>query len=264
MPAQKPVMDADKYAYPISEEFKDLHDIFIAAWDDNFAGLSNAAASQTSSALESDDTRPSVKAKPNRALFEQLRSKKAQSGNVKTESKSTSEADEIEFMAELMFPSAVPVPAPAPASASALKIHRSSQGLPRQDRGFLDCTGAGLDQAARPEARGTGELQVQDGRPRRAPRHDARDVPRPHGRSCEAREDAPHSSRAARPQDWAFHRVGRGSAAKIGARDAAFLCFAPQASQAGVRAHRSVAQSSSLISTNHTTLNVTGDMIALY
>ncbi len=110
------------------------------------------AASQTGSANKSDNTTQSVKAKPNRALFEQLRSKKAQSGNVKTESKSTSEAEEIEFMAELMFPSAAPaLPTAPPPPSPLLKIHRSDQALPRQDRGLPDCTGAGIDQAAGPE-----------------------------------------------------------------------------------------------------------------
>ncbi|EST06324.1 hypothetical protein PSEUBRA_004211 [Kalmanozyma brasiliensis GHG001] len=108
MPTKKLATDADKYSYPISDEFKDLHDIFIAAWDDNFAGLSTGAATETCPTLKSDDPTQGGKAKPNRALFEQLRSQRAQKGNVKADAKSSSEADEIEFMAELMFPSAAP------------------------------------------------------------------------------------------------------------------------------------------------------------
>ncbi|CBQ70478.1 conserved hypothetical protein [Sporisorium reilianum SRZ2] len=106
-----------KYSYPISDQFRDLQDIFIAAWDGNFAGLTHPpSTAEPATASKLDDSAQSVKGKPNQALFERLRSEKAKKAVAKMQPEATSaSADEIEFMAELMFPNtvaqeALPVP----------------------------------------------------------------------------------------------------------------------------------------------------------
>ncbi|GAC97194.1 hypothetical protein PHSY_004779 [Pseudozyma hubeiensis SY62] len=95
------VSDPDKYAYPISDQFGDLHDIFIAAWDGNLTGLAGSSLAE----MEPETEAKTTKAKPNKALFEQLRAKSVRKGITEPNFNSAS-ADEIEFMAELMFPSA--------------------------------------------------------------------------------------------------------------------------------------------------------------
>ncbi|KAJ9477643.1 hypothetical protein PHBOTO_001220 [Pseudozyma hubeiensis] len=102
------VNSPDKYAYPISDQFGDLHDIFIAAWDGNLTGLTGSGVAEKESETEATTT----KAKPNKALFDQLRAKSARKGIAEPNSTSAS-ADEIEFMAELMFPSATAQAVPA-------------------------------------------------------------------------------------------------------------------------------------------------------
>ncbi|TKY85044.1 hypothetical protein EX895_006124 [Sporisorium graminicola] len=117
------VTSDDKTVYPISDQFRDLQDIFIAAWDGNFAGLTHpASAAEISSTSKPDDSVQSVKANPNRALFERLRSDKAKKDVAKNDSDATSTtAEEIEFMAELMFPSSVKQDSPAPFELTSLQ-----------------------------------------------------------------------------------------------------------------------------------------------
>ncbi len=88
-----------QYSYPISDQFRDLEDVFMAAWDDNFAGLSNSAPAEPATPIQAVKDVPKAKAGPNSALFDRLR---AQSTKTKPNSKLSN--DQItEVMAELMF-----------------------------------------------------------------------------------------------------------------------------------------------------------------
>lgn len=93
------VSSSTKYEYPISDQFRDLEDIFMAAWDDSYAGLSRTIAAELASDLKGAESKQTAKAKPNTALFDKLRSQRSKA-NVKPK---TSPADLTEFMAELMF-----------------------------------------------------------------------------------------------------------------------------------------------------------------
>lgn len=108
------VTGTDKSSYPLSDQFGDLHDVYIAAWDDNLTGREQSTISQ----LKPDITTSGNEAKPNQALFTKLRSQRATNGLAKNPSTTD---DEIEFMAELMFPSAAAQASPAQAKPSAMQ-----------------------------------------------------------------------------------------------------------------------------------------------
>ncbi|CDS00714.1 uncharacterized protein SPSC_04592 [Sporisorium scitamineum] len=128
------VTSDNKHSYPISDQFRDLQDIFIAAWDGNLAGLTHpASAAETTPALKPDNPGEGVRAKPNRALFERLRSNSANKDVAKTEPGAISaSSDELESMAELMFPNSAakqesPIPFEPPSLTANLVASPSAQ-----------------------------------------------------------------------------------------------------------------------------------------
>lgn len=94
------VTSSAEYSYPISDQFKDMEDIFLAAWDDSFAGLSHSTDSATSASAQD---KPKTQASPNRELFDKLRSK---SINGKSSPKLT-DAEITDIMAEHMWQGAI-------------------------------------------------------------------------------------------------------------------------------------------------------------
>ncbi|SPO22619.1 uncharacterized protein UTRI_01297 [Ustilago trichophora] len=90
------VSSTAKYSYPISDRFRDMEELLLAAYDDNFAGFSSPSAPDMT--FKPTQSTKNVTAKPNSALFDKLRANRA---NVK-KAKSTS-AEDIDFMAELIF-----------------------------------------------------------------------------------------------------------------------------------------------------------------
>lgn len=90
------VSSTAKYSYPVSDRFRDMEELLLAAYDDNFAGFSSPSAPDTTS--KPAKSVKDVTAKPNSTLFDKLRANRA---NVK-KAKSTS-AEDIDFMAELIF-----------------------------------------------------------------------------------------------------------------------------------------------------------------
>jgi hypothetical protein len=105
-PSRMQVESSDVYAYPISNQFRDLEDIFMASWDDSFAGLTSPA---TESSVKEKLVAKAVKARPNSALFKKLRAARAATGK----EANVQSADDIEFLAELMFPQSAPPVHPA-------------------------------------------------------------------------------------------------------------------------------------------------------
>lgn len=105
-PSRMQLDSSDVYACPISNQYRDLEDIFMASWDDSFAGLTSPATEK--SAKEKLDAK-AVKARPNSALFEKLRAARAETGK----ETNVQSADDIEFLAELMFPQSAPPVHPA-------------------------------------------------------------------------------------------------------------------------------------------------------
>ncbi|SPO21805.1 uncharacterized protein UTRI_01297_B [Ustilago trichophora] len=91
------VSSTPKYSYPISDRFRDMEELLLAAYDDNFAGFSSPSAPDTVS--KPVESAKDVTAKPNSALFDKLRANRA---NIE-KAKSSSAAEDIDFMAELIF-----------------------------------------------------------------------------------------------------------------------------------------------------------------
>ncbi|SNX82459.1 uncharacterized protein MEPE_01165 [Melanopsichium pennsylvanicum] len=122
------VSSTDKYISPISDRFRDNEHLFIAAHDDQF-GLTNPPPFETSNTKPRKSSQSTVSAKPNSALFQKLR---AQRASVKTEAR-ISPADDIDFIADLMFPSAEQAVA-SPVEASSVPIDEPrSSGSKEQD-----------------------------------------------------------------------------------------------------------------------------------
>ena len=127
------VSSTSKYSYPISDRFRDMEGLLLAAYDDNFAGLSNSPTPSTATDADKDVNK--VVAKPNSAFFDKLRANRT-----KKEPKSNT-VDETEFMAQLFFrgtakessPETSPQPTHAPSVSPSAKEEALGQQLEKKE-----------------------------------------------------------------------------------------------------------------------------------
>ncbi|KAJ1033488.1 hypothetical protein NDA13_001479 [Ustilago tritici] len=121
------VTSSTKYEYPISDQFRDLEDIFMVAWDDSYAGLSRTIAAELASDLETVEPKETGQAKPSSALFDKRRSQRSKAV-AKPESSS---ADLTEFMVEWIFQGTV---ANGTATSAAKPVFAASRPMPSDSK----------------------------------------------------------------------------------------------------------------------------------